>query len=241
MGQQGGYSKAFDMSSIASSPLAKLAITGIQMNHLDYMGVRDISVKAQMKTALATMAEAEKAEVKEVAAKVELKAKDLAGITAPMGFFDPVGYSTGVSEGRLLFFREAELKHGRVCMLAALGILVGEKFHPLFGGDIDVPAYIAFQQTPLQTFWAAVLAAIGFFELPSIQTFNWPYASNEWTLKPGRIPGDFGFDPLNLRPKDPDNLRAIQTKEINNGRLAMIATAGMIAQELVDGQKISLR
>merc|ERR1711904_656024 len=33
-----------------------------------------------------------------------------------------------------------------------LGFLVGENFHPLFGGDIDVPAYLAFQQTPLQTF-----------------------------------------------------------------------------------------
>ena len=43
-------------------------------------------------------------------------------------------------------------------MLAALGILVGENFHPLFGGNIDVPAYVAFQQTPLEKFWFAVVA-----------------------------------------------------------------------------------
>jgi hypothetical protein len=30
----------------------------------------------------------------------------------------------------------------------------------------------------------------------------------------------------------------MQNKELNNGRLAMIATAGMIAQELVNGEKI---
>ena len=38
-----------------------------------------------------------------------------------------------------------ELKHGRVAMLAALGFPIAEQFHPLFGGEIDVPSYIAFQ------------------------------------------------------------------------------------------------
>lgn len=32
-------------------------------------------------------------------------------------------------------FREAETQHGRVAMLAAVGVLVGENFHPLFGLD----------------------------------------------------------------------------------------------------------
>jgi len=30
----------------------------------------------------------------------------------------------------------------------------------------------------------------------------------------------------------------MQSKELNNGRLAMIAAAGMIAQELANGQKL---
>merc|ERR1719367_2756642 len=85
-----------------------------------------------------------------------------AGITPPAGFFDPLGLATvGIPDaGRLLFFREVELKHGRVAMLAALGILVGEQYHPLFGGNIDSPAIYAFQETPLQTFWPAVVAAL---------------------------------------------------------------------------------
>ena len=33
-------------------------------------------------------------------------------------------------------YREAEVTHGRVAMLAALGFVVGEKFNPLFGGSI---------------------------------------------------------------------------------------------------------
>merc|ERR1719265_1022632 len=79
--------------------------------------------------------------------------KELAGITAPLGFFDPAGFTTDATEGKIRFYREVELKHGRVGMLAALGFLLAENFHPLFGGDIDGPSYLSFQQTPLQTFW----------------------------------------------------------------------------------------
>ena len=48
------------------------------------------------------------------------------------------------------FFREAELKHGCITMLAALGYPLAEAFHPLFGGNIAVPSLIAFQQSPLE-------------------------------------------------------------------------------------------
>merc|ERR1719269_556537 len=108
-----------------------------------------------------------------------MKAKNMAGVTAPMGFFDPLGFSTDCSEGKLLFYREVELEHGRVAMLASLGILVAEQFHPLFGGSIKVPSYIAFQETPLQTFWPAVLAAIAIPEIQQIQAFNPPFSSAE--------------------------------------------------------------
>merc|ERR1719269_270032 len=112
-----------------------------------------------------------------------MKAKNMAGVTAPMGFFDPLGFSTDCSEGKLLFYREVELKHGRVAMLASLGILVGEQFHPLFGGDIDVPSYMAFQQTPLQNFWPAVVAAIAIPEIFSVFTFQNPATGEQWAMK----------------------------------------------------------
>merc|ERR1719440_1261589 len=101
-----------------------------------------------------------------------MKAEEMSGVAGPLGFFDPVGFSTDVPEGKLLFYREVELKHGRLCMLASLGILVAENFHPLFGGKIDVPAYVAFQQTPLQTFWLAVIIAIGIPETFSVFSFD---------------------------------------------------------------------
>mmetsp|Transcript_27082 Transcript_27082/g.42076 ORF Transcript_27082/g.42076 Transcript_27082/m.42076 type:complete len:247 (-) Transcript_27082:227-967(-) len=164
--------------------------------------------------------------------------KQLAGVTAPVGFFDPVGFTSDKSEGKVRFYREVELKHGRLGMLAALGFLVGENFHPLFGGNIDDPAYLAFQQTPLQTFWPAVVTAIAILEVFSVFSFNSPAGGEPWSIRSDHVPGDLGFDPLNLKPTDPEELKTMQTKELNNGRLAMLAAAGMIAQELATGQKL---
>jgi len=167
-----------------------------------------------------------------------LDAKDLAGITAPLGFFDPAGFLTDKTEGKVRFYREVELKHGRLGMLAALGFLIGENFHPLFGGDIDAPGYLAFQQTPLQTFWPAVVTAIAILEVFSVFSFNSPAGGEPWSIRSDHVPGDLGFDPLNLKPTDAEELKTMQTKELNNGRLAMLAAAGMIAQELATGQKL---
>merc|ERR1712060_776751 len=135
--------------------------------------------------------------------------RDLPGITAPLGFFDPLDFCGEASEGKIKFYREVELKHGRVAMLASLGFLVAEQFHPLFGGNIDVPSYIAFQETPLQTFWPAVILFISILEVFSVFSFNTPAEYKE-----------------------------MATKELNNGRLAMIGIAGMVVQELVSGSKI---
>mmetsp|Transcript_131819 Transcript_131819/g.229180 ORF Transcript_131819/g.229180 Transcript_131819/m.229180 type:complete len:269 (+) Transcript_131819:81-887(+) len=164
--------------------------------------------------------------------------KELAGVTAPLGFFDPVGFSADASEGRIRFYREVELKHGRLGMLAALGFLVGEQWHPLFGGDIDVPSYLAFQQTPLEKFWGLVVAAISVNEVYSLFTFNNPVGGEPWSIRSDHEPGNLLFDPLKLRPEDPKAWRVMQDKELNNGRLAMLAAAGMIAQELVTGKKL---
>merc|ERR1719478_621299 len=103
-------------------------------------------------------------------------AKELPGVTGPLGFWDPLGFCEDekLTEGKLKFYRECELKHGRVSMLAALGFVVGENFHPLFGGDIDVPSYLAFQQTPLETFWPYVVLAIAIPEIFSVFTFQTP-------------------------------------------------------------------
>lgn len=40
--------------------------------------------------------------------------------------FDPLGLSDGADPSDIKKWREAEIKHGRVAMLAALGVLVAE-------------------------------------------------------------------------------------------------------------------
>jgi len=200
---------------------------------------RGVSVKrhAELEEAVAGMDDASKAELEGATTKATLKMQDLAGILPPTGFFDPAGFSTDLSPGKLLFYREVEIKHGRVCMLASLGFLVAEQFHPFFGGGIDVPSYVAFQETPLNEFWIAVAFVVGIPELTSTESFKSP-GDATFEMKEDRIPGDLGFDPLGLKPKDPKELLDLQNKELSNGRLAMLATAGMIAQELVSGKKL---
>jgi len=165
--------------------------------------------------------------------------KAMPGATDPLGFFDPLGYCTneGVTEGKVRFYREAELKHGRVAMLASLGFLVAENFHPLFGGNINVPSYVAFQETPLQPSFFPVVFSLSIFEVFSVFTFMNP-KDGLWSIKSDHTPGDLGFDPLGLKPTDPAELAEMQTKELNNGRLAMIAIAGMVGQELANGAKL---
>jgi len=108
-----------------------------------------------------------------------------------------------------------------------------------YKGDIEVPAAFAFQQTPLETFWPAVVAAIAIPEMFSVFTFQDPTKGGEtWAMKEDHVPGDLGFDPLGIKPKTKQEFKTMQTKEINNGRLAMIAAAGMIAQEIATGEKL---
>merc|ERR1712006_10165 len=121
------------------------------------------------------------------------------------GFFDPAGFCTDASEGKIRFYREVELKHGRVAMLASLGFLVAEQFHPLFGGNIDVPSYIAFQETPLQNVFFPVVLSLAVFEVFSVFTFENP-KDGLWSIKKDHIPGDLNFDPMGLKPSDPAEL-----------------------------------
>lgn len=168
----------------------------------------------------------------------------VAGFGGSFSFWDPWNLAEGLgnqynpmTEGKAAFLREVELKHCRVAMLAAVGFPIGEQFHPLFGGDIDTPSFLAFQASPLQQFWPVVVSAIAIPELFSVFSFEDP-GENPWTIKASHEAGDFGFDPLGLKPKDPVELKKMQTKELNNGRLAMIAIAGMVVQEGVTGAKL---
>jgi light-harvesting complex I chlorophyll a/b binding protein 4 len=48
-----------------------------------------------------------------------------------------------------------------------------------------------------------------------------------------RVPGDYGWDPLQLGT--PENIDTYKARELENGRLAMIAIGGMIHGSFVTG------
>merc|ERR1712187_473414 len=133
-------------------------------------------VAAEAPAAAETVAKVEKS----VTEKVQEIAKGMPGATAPMGFWDPAGLSAKCSLGTLLFWREVELKHSRVGMVAFLGIVMGEKFAPLIGAPANVPAAFQLKDTPMQNFWPAVLFAISFpewarkeYSYSKIKKFGW--------------------------------------------------------------------
>merc|ERR1719389_828359 len=172
------------------------------------------------------------------AAAVKEFAFGLPGGANILGEFDPAGFLEGKDKLEVYRLREAELTHGRVAMLASLGFLVQEKFHPLFSGD-GGPAIDQIPVLPIWL-WGFMLSGIGFAEQTRIAK-GWAKVDPETNkaasaLREGYYPGDIGFDPLNLKPEDPAEFRDMQEKELSHCRLAMIAAAGFLAQEAVSGQ-----
>ena len=167
----------------------------------------------------------------------QMAVSDMPGVTAPFGFFDPLGLSNDKSDDRIKYFREAELKHGRVCMLASVGFLFAELTNgPFFA--LNTPSVGAFQQTPLQNVFIATLFLIGGIEFAtSVPNFKTP-SGGLWQLEEGYESQNGPWDIMGLLPKDEAGAKMMKPRELNNGRLAMIATAGLIAQELVTGSKI---
>ena len=128
--------------------------------------------------------------------------------------WDPAGFLEGKSELEVNRYREAELTHGRVGMLASLGFLVQEKFHPLFSGD-GGPAIDQIPQLPVWL-WVVMTAGIGAAEAYRIniafRELDGEKLKAETALRPGYVPGQIGFDPLGLAPEDPAEFREIRRR-----------------------------
>lgn len=176
--------------------------------------------------------------------KLNFSIDSIAGALPPVGLFDPLGLSAKADEATLKRYREAELTHGRVAMLATVGFLVGEAVEGssfLFDASITGPGITHLAQVPA-VFWILLTIAIGASEATRAE-IGWVDPKDLPPDKPGAlrddyIPGDLGFDPLGLKPSDPAEFFEIQTKELQNGRVAMLAAAGFMAQELVNGKGI---
>jgi len=151
--------------------------------------------------------------------------------------FDPVGFSDTFD---IKWMREAEIKHGRVAMLATVGFLVTSTF-TLPGATPEADSLKAFYSAP-PGLWAALIFLAGYAESSGYSGTPVGFGQTAVPKANGisildmfegseRVPGDFGFRAL--YPSDPAGQRQMQTKEINNGRLAMFAIGGMVHHNLV--------
>ncbi|KAL9139511.1 Light-harvesting complex [Amphidinium carterae] len=153
------------------------------------------------------------------------------GVQAPVGFWDPVGFTSTGDMAAFKRRREVEIKHGRVAMYAAMGYITPEYFKfdgylsPSMGIKFsDVPnGLAAISQVPLSG-WAQIIAFLGYYEL----FVNMPV---------GTEPGNFGKGNLGLgKPVANAELRKKKLNaEIANGRLAMMAIIGMFYQDGLTG------
>ena len=195
--------------------------------------------------------------------------KALPFLTAPKGLkgyigeeagFDPVGFAEIMD---IKWMREAEIKHGRVAMLATIGYTYPEMpwFAQAFPGDAyshSNPIKAALAVPPEA--WAQVVLFCGVMEWSLSLTVHksWPSLHrrrqldgehpNHWLIThrnggkvtmmtmfdgTSRAPGDFGWDPMGLM--SPANEERMKMRELQHGRLAMIAIGGMIHGSFVTG------
>jgi len=143
--------------------------------------------------------------------------------------WDPAGFTERAPEW-VPWFREAELKHCRVAMLASAGMVVpefvripGEQF-TFESVPFVINAHDMLPDSMSQIFlWISLLEACTFAAYANM---------NNWD----RMPGDYSFDPLGLYPESEEKQKEWQLAELKNGRLAMIAVGGMVAGSLITGE-----
>lgn len=145
----------------------------------------------------------------------------IVGSTEPFPEFDPLNFAK--DESRLSYLREAELKHGRLAMVASTIMPITE----LITHDKSIHN---FDKLPV-SIQIVIISSMFMAEFSSmIRGWKNPY-TNPFELKEDYQPGDFGFELY--RNLECDESKDLLNKELNNGRMAMIGAIGMIIQELV--------
>jgi len=143
--------------------------------------------------------------------------------------WDPAGFTERAPEW-VPWFREAELKHCRVAMLASAGMVVPEL--------VRVPGeQFSFENVPFVINGAEMLPdsmsqIFLWISLLEACTFAAYANMNNWD----RMPGDYSFDPLGIYPESEEKQKEMQLAELKNGRLAMIAIGGMVAGSVITGE-----
>jgi hypothetical protein len=142
---------------------------------------------------------------------------DQLGAQEPLGFWDPANLCA--DEATFKDFRAKEIKHGRLAMMGALGMLTQSlvQVPGMEGVPKDVTACLVGNG---QVGFLAILAIIAGLE------------AVVFVQDPNKEPGNFG-NPL---PWFDDYSTEMRAKELNNGRIAMFSAIGIIASSLYTGK-----
>lgn len=132
------------------------------------------------------------------------------------------------------FLQEAEIKHGRMSMIAWTGVWATEGLGWHFPGapviDDWATALPVWAREDPGSF-GAILAFIAIAEGESVG-----HTGDNFRGVSTKTPGDLGFDILGLTKKmDEEKLARYKVVEKKNGRLAMIAMASLFAMKSIPG------
>ncbi|EED94157.1 predicted protein [Thalassiosira pseudonana CCMP1335] len=161
--------------------------------------------------------------------------QDLPGATAPLKGFDPLNLATLGSESTLAWFRAAELKHSRVAMLATTGYIVqaaGIHFPGMLSSDVSFESLSAMK--PLDA-WDAVpdLGKAQIYFTIFFAEFVSEFSGTHY-MKGGDFP-TIVFPPINFASSDAEKEKLQMSRELNNGRLAMISIMSFVAAANIPG------
>lgn len=147
--------------------------------------------------------------------------------------FDPLNCATNIITLRR--YREAELKHGRLAMLASVGWPLSEKYHPYLSNLINKENLLAVGgKAPSLLNGGLEKINPAFFMMIIILSTTIESLAISKKYDKDIIPGDLAFDPLKLySTKDVKTKRELELKELNNGRLAMIAITYYVISEFI--------
>jgi hypothetical protein len=149
----------------------------------------------------------------------------LVGALPPVGFFDPAGFAAKASAEELSRYREVEIMHGRFAQMAVLGFIIPEKcaYDGSFGDDFLAPTGRALEVFNTDPVWLGLTIGV----LSVLETLRL------LETEPGNRT-DARIEALGWRPKTETEFENYQVRELQQGRLAMLAFAGEVAQELVN-------
>ena len=155
--------------------------------------------------------------------------------TAPVDIFKDMD-KDGQEVKSSPFLKESEVKHGRLAMLAAVGWPAAEFLHPYLSQTLGLPNLLT-EQGGAPSVLTGGLESI--LNIPAVLflvmfALGKAYSTETDALRPRNnflskdakemYPYDLGFDPLGFYQKStPAQRKTMAEKELNNGRLAMIA------------------